>query len=299
MFILLAAKKHINKGIMTIKVRQPTGLTANMHPATSAQEPSHPLIGPTTTSTGGNNSPLSQTVMDTNWQTVYPVGSIYINATDSSNPSDLIGFGTWEAFGKGRILVGHNDSQQANDSPAVGAHIVGTEGPSSSVFSVIFKNTHQFAIGQRVTLSGISGMAGVSPNDEWTVVGLGSAGGQPDNKAIKVLTPGLVRDGGAVPTLSSTAAARFAGSSFTSFSGAADSGKGFDGNISHKLTVSEMPNHRHGVHRLNGVKNDAEVGGTGQSIQIGESATMGAQGNDRPHNNLAPYITAYIWRRTA
>jgi len=37
---------------------------------------------------------------------VYPVGSIYINATSSSNPSSLLGFGTWVAFGSGRVMVG-------------------------------------------------------------------------------------------------------------------------------------------------------------------------------------------------
>ena len=37
---------------------------------------------------------------------VYPVGSIYLNATDSTNPATLFGFGTWVAIGAGRMLVG-------------------------------------------------------------------------------------------------------------------------------------------------------------------------------------------------
>ena len=37
---------------------------------------------------------------------IYPVGSIYINATSASNPNTLLGFGTWTAFGAGRVLVG-------------------------------------------------------------------------------------------------------------------------------------------------------------------------------------------------
>lgn len=36
---------------------------------------------------------------------VYPVGSIYIS-TVSTNPNTLFGFGTWAAFGTGRVLVG-------------------------------------------------------------------------------------------------------------------------------------------------------------------------------------------------
>jgi hypothetical protein len=35
----------------------------------------------------------------------WPVGSIFISAT-ASNPFDLLGYGTWAAFGTGRVLVG-------------------------------------------------------------------------------------------------------------------------------------------------------------------------------------------------
>jgi hypothetical protein len=37
---------------------------------------------------------------------VWPVGSVYINASDSTNPGTLLGFGTWTAFGAGRVPVG-------------------------------------------------------------------------------------------------------------------------------------------------------------------------------------------------
>ena len=42
--------------------------------------------------------------------TIYPVGSIYINATNSTNPGTLLGFGTWAAFGAGRVMVGLDSS---------------------------------------------------------------------------------------------------------------------------------------------------------------------------------------------
>jgi len=38
---------------------------------------------------------------------IYPVGSIYTNATVSTNPATLLGFGTWTAFGAGRVMIGN------------------------------------------------------------------------------------------------------------------------------------------------------------------------------------------------
>jgi hypothetical protein len=37
---------------------------------------------------------------------MYPVGSIYTNVAVSTNPATLFGFGTWTAFGAGRVMVG-------------------------------------------------------------------------------------------------------------------------------------------------------------------------------------------------
>ena len=47
---------------------------------------------------------------------VYPVGSIYINASVSTNPATLLGFGTWAAFGAGRVMVGLDSSDTDFDS---------------------------------------------------------------------------------------------------------------------------------------------------------------------------------------
>ena len=46
----------------------------------------------------------------------YPVGSIQINATNSTNPGTLLGFGTWVAFGAGRVMVGFNGSDPLFDA---------------------------------------------------------------------------------------------------------------------------------------------------------------------------------------
>jgi hypothetical protein len=37
---------------------------------------------------------------------VYPVGSIYMNRTNSANPNTIFGFGTWTAVASARVLIG-------------------------------------------------------------------------------------------------------------------------------------------------------------------------------------------------
>ena len=64
-------------------------------------------------STGIRNLTVSGTLTigsntATTLQAVYPVGSIYINAAVATNPGTLLGFGTWAAFGAGRVIVGLN-----------------------------------------------------------------------------------------------------------------------------------------------------------------------------------------------
>ena len=47
---------------------------------------------------------------------LHPVGSIYINATNSTNPGTLLGFGTWSAFGAGRVPVGFDSGNALFDT---------------------------------------------------------------------------------------------------------------------------------------------------------------------------------------
>ena len=44
---------------------------------------------------------------------IYPVGSIYIT-TAGSNPSVLLGIGTWEAYAEGRVLMGYGTGTDAH-----------------------------------------------------------------------------------------------------------------------------------------------------------------------------------------
>lgn len=71
---------------------------------------------PTATS-GTNTTQIANTAfVVAALQAVYPVGSVYINAASANNPSSLLGFGTWTAFGAGRVLVGLDSSDAMFDT---------------------------------------------------------------------------------------------------------------------------------------------------------------------------------------
>ena len=58
-----------------------------------------------TASFGNNTTQLATTAfVQAALQALHPIGSIYTNVT-STNPGTLFGFGTWTAFGAGRVMV--------------------------------------------------------------------------------------------------------------------------------------------------------------------------------------------------
>jgi hypothetical protein len=56
------------------------------------------------------------TALEAAFSTLYPVGSVYTNAAVATNPATLLGFGTWESFGTGKVLVGIDASQTEFDT---------------------------------------------------------------------------------------------------------------------------------------------------------------------------------------
>ena len=76
---------------------------------------------------------------------LYPVGSIYTNATNSTNPATLIGFGTWVAFGAGKVPVGIDasdaDFDTAEETGGAKTHTLTTDEIPSHSHSYIRKGT--------------------------------------------------------------------------------------------------------------------------------------------------------------
>lgn len=70
-------------------------------------------------------------------QAVYPVGSVYVSITDSRNPADILGFGTWEALPAGYGLVA-----QGTATAEDGSKLTFTAGQKSGEFK------HQITVGE-------------------------------------------------------------------------------------------------------------------------------------------------------
>ena len=72
------------------------------------------------------------------------------------------------------------------------------------------------------------------------------------------------------------------------------------GEKTHTLTIEEMPSHSH-TEKYVGV--DWYQHGTSGDWNISSALEpyreTGNTGGDQPHNNLQPYITVYMWKRTA
>ena len=56
------------------------------------------------------------------YESLYPIGSMYVNFTDSTNPATLLGFGVWTQIA-GRVIVGYDATQtEFNAAEKTGGH---------------------------------------------------------------------------------------------------------------------------------------------------------------------------------
>jgi hypothetical protein len=92
---------------------------------------------------------------------IYPVGSIYINAGVTTNPATLLGFGTWTAFGAGRVLVGLNAADSAFDT---------LQETGGSKDAIVVSHTHTATVtdpGHTHTADGVLQLRGVGGGFDW------------------------------------------------------------------------------------------------------------------------------------
>jgi hypothetical protein len=95
--------------------------------------PTAPTASPGTNTTQIATTAYVQSERTSLISSIYPIGSIYINATNATNPGTLLGFGTWVAFGAGRVMVGFNASDTLFDT---------AEETGGSKDAVVVSHTH-------------------------------------------------------------------------------------------------------------------------------------------------------------
>jgi len=84
--------------------------------------------------------------------TLHPVGSIYINATNSTNPGTLLGFGTWTAFGAGRVMVGFDSGNALFDAAEETGGSANATLPSHTHTATVTDPGHTHGIGGSLSL---------------------------------------------------------------------------------------------------------------------------------------------------
>ena len=162
---------------------------ANLNSPTFTGTPEGPTPTP---STDSSNKLATTSFVQGALQGAYPVGSIYMNATVATNPSTLLGFGTWIAFGAGKVPIGLDSGDSDFDTVeetggsktgSVSVTTSGTSGSTALTEAQMPKHYHKmlgptFTTGYPQGSSGSSGTYfGGSPDDSGHLYGTYSTGG--------------------------------------------------------------------------------------------------------------------------
>ena len=77
------------------------------------------------------------------------------------------------------------------------------------------------------------------------------------------------------------------------------------GEATHKLTIEEMPSHKHQIKTNNDDWNNSAGGGNYGTTHDGANSWYNTNwytensGGNAAHNNMPPYLTVYMWKRVA
>lgn len=231
---------------------------------------------------------------------IYPVGSIYISVKNTS-PATFLG-GTWESFGSGRTLIGvdANDSDFSTAEKTGGekAHTLSSNEIPSHAHTV---NSHTHSI---PALSGSAASAGAHTH---TITSSSSSAG-----AHTHTTSGTAASAGnhkhSVPHNADASTggskSRMIGYNSSGSTDAKYKNRYSDETGAHTHSVSGTAASA-GAHTHTISSSSASAGAHTHTVTTTANTSGSASpatnsiGGNGAHNNLQPYVTVYMWKRTA
>lgn len=214
-------------------------------------------------------------------QALHPIGSIY-TSTDSTNPGTSFGFGTWVAYGAGRVLLGNG-----------GGYTAGATGGSADAIVVSHNHT-------ATSSSSFSGSAGTTGTESaghthgfsFTTGGMNSnafhnhsATSTDSGHGHSYKTYGLGNNG-------------LLGNAYTNYDwGYATSGTGY-ANITTSIGNTNI-DHTHSYSGTSAGNNTGHTHSFTPAGSVSTSTTVASSGSSGTGANLQPYVVVYMWNRTA
>jgi hypothetical protein len=253
---------------------------------------------------GTNTTQLATTAfVQAALQALHPVGSVYINATNGTNPATLLGFGTWTAFGAGRVPVGFNASNPLFDTAeetggsydaTLPSHTHSWSGSSSgSVGSTDLSHTHGFSAG----FSGTTGLENQNHGHSFGGVTASAGSHQHAGDWPNDCTDARYQFG----TSGAAASSVFCDTNGTVGYSALTQSNGEHSHSFSGVTGGVIGNHNHNFSgSVSGTTGGASVGmNHNHSLSVSTSGTNSTEGSSATNANIQPYITVYMWKRTA
>ena len=259
----------------------------------------------------------------------YPVGSIYMSVS-GTNPSSFLG-GTWVAWGSGRVPVGVNTSDGNFNT------VEKTGGTATETLSVsqMPSHTHTFT-GSAVTSGGNSvtptasftgkavttGNNSATPTASFTGKAVNTGNQSADhthtfsattskggshNHTLVSSSSGSNPNTGTIWSLNATVGSFYMSNAYgyTTWDGehthtVSGTTGGMSSNHTHSVTAAgsvslASTTHTHSVTASGTVS----LASTSHTHSVTAAGSNSSTGGSAAHNNLQPYITCYMWKRTA